>query len=128
MSLMQPGLSPYPFAGQGIGQGIGGFSMQPFGGQQPLNQLLQTLQFLPHQLQQLQQIQLLQHQQVQQLLQIVPAQLQQLHQVIQFIAQQIPSLQSQQFGQSPWASLQAGGYNVPFQSFGTQFAQPGQVM
>jgi len=123
---MQPGLSPFPYGGQGIGS----FSGQgpQFG--HPINQALQTLQFLPQQLQQLQQIQLLQHQQVQQLLQIVPAQLQQLQQTIQYIAQQIPSVaqQGQQLGQAPWASLQAGGFGVPFQSPFAQFGQPGQVM
>ena len=138
---MQPGLSPFQSTGQGVfpygGQGFGSFSTQAQFGH-PLQQALQTLQFLPQQLQQLQQIQLLQHQQVQQLLQIVPAQLQQLQQTIQYIAQQIPaiaqqvpSLQGQQqFGQSPWASLQAGstGFGIPFQTPFSQFGQPGQVM
>jgi hypothetical protein len=124
---MQPGLFGSPYGTQGIGT-------VPSSGQlygQPLQQILQSLQFVPYQLQQLHQIELMQHQQVQQLLQVIPSQLQQLQQTIQLIAQQIPGLQqSQWLGQSPWAGLsQTAGYGVPFQpsSFGA-FGQPGQVM
>jgi hypothetical protein len=127
---MQPGLMGSPYSGQGIGS-LSTFGQQQYG--HPLQQVLQSLQFLPYQLQQLQQVQLIQHQQVQQLLQVIPAQLQQLQQTIQLIAQQIPSLQQSQWsGQSPWAQLPqtaGGGYGMPFQpsSFGA-FGQPGQVM
>ncbi len=125
--ITQPGLSPFSYAGQGVGSFMQG--QQQFG--HPLQQALQTLQYVPQQLQQLQQVQLLQHQQVQQLLQIVPAQLQQLQQTIQYIAQQIPAIAQQgQFGQSPWANLQPGaaGFGAPFQTPFAQFGQPGQVM
>jgi hypothetical protein len=119
---IQPTLSSgMPFSGQPLG----GFGTLTY----PQQPNVQSLQFVPYQLQQLQQVQLLQHQQLQQLLQIVPAQLQQIQQVIQLIAQQIPSLQSQPFGQSPWTGLSqtTGGFGVPLQpSFGT-FGQ-GQVM
>lgn len=125
---MQPGLSGSPFTHQGIGS----FSAFPQIYTQPFPQILQALQYLPQQLQQLQQVQWIQHQQVQQLLQTVPTQLQQLQQIIQFIAQQLPSLQNQQFGgQSPWTLPQTlgSGYGVPFQpsAYGG-LGQQGQVM
>jgi hypothetical protein len=67
------------------------------GSTQPLQQLLQFLQFVPQQVQQLQALQQ-QLAQIQPLLQYVPAQLQQLQQMIQFIPQQIQLLQQQPYG------------------------------
>ena len=124
---MHLGVAGLPYTGQGISS----FSTLPQIYTQPLQQIAQSLQYVPYQLQQLQQVQYLQHQQIQQLLQAVPVQLQQIQQALQVLAQQIPSLHQQSFGQAPWASLsQTGaGYGIPFQStgFGAQFGQ-GQVM
>ena len=122
------GLSPHG------GQAFGTFPGQGFGawqqphGQQPLQQIFQSLQVVPYQLQQLQQ----QLAQVQQLLQIVPAQLQQLQQLVQYIPQQIQQLQ-QPFGQQqqPFGPSLGLGGGMPFQSMSAinPFAgQPSPVM
>lgn len=69
---------------------------------QPLQQIFQILQMVPHQLQHLQQLQYAQQQQlvhVQQLLQAIPAQLAQLQQS-SFAATPLWGIASQGFGQS----------------------------
>jgi hypothetical protein len=123
------GLSPYgPFTVSG---GLS-TSPQPYG--QPLQQILQILQFVPQQLQHLQQLQHVQQQQlqhVQQLLQVVPTQLAQLQQLIQFVPQQIQ--QMQQLSQAPQPFGHASGLSgfaaaPPWGVAPQIFGQSSQVM
>ena len=107
-------------------------STQPQQYGQPLQQIFQILQMVPHQLQQLQQLQYAQQQQlqhVQQLLQAVPAQLAQLQQQIQIVPQQIQQLQQQP--QQPYAQasgLSSFAATPPWGIASQSFGQPGQVM
>ena len=120
------GLSPqWPFAPTGIPAG-----QLQYG--QPLQQIFQVLQMVPHQLQHLQQLQYAQQQQlqhVQQLLQAVPAQLAQLQQLIQIVPYQIQQLQQQPqqpFG--PQSGLGSFG-TTPLWGIGSPgLGQSGQVM
>jgi hypothetical protein len=104
------GQLPYaqPWSGPPTGYGLGS--------PQPLQQVLQLLQIVPHQLQQ---VQLLQQQQLlhlQQLLQFVPAQLQQLQQLIQSVPHQVQQLQQgQPFGPPLSGPL---GFGLVPQAFG----------
>jgi hypothetical protein len=144
--VIASGLSPY--GGQGFSSNPFAFQQPywqsptntPVGGvnpfsSQPLQQIFQLLQSVPHQLQQLQQLeyqqlQLLQH--VQQLLQVIPAQVAQLQQLIQFVPQQIQQMQQPSQLQQPFGQIAGlGGYATTPQgaiashAFG---AQPGHVM
>jgi hypothetical protein len=78
------------------GQGVGAYPQHPAASAQQLQQIIQTLQFVPYQLQQLQQLGSIQQQQVHQLLQLVPFQLQQLQQILQVVPQQLQQLQQLQ--------------------------------
>jgi hypothetical protein len=106
------GIAPYaPYGGQAVSSNP--FVSQQYG--QPLQQIFQLLQIVPHQLQHLQQLASIQQQQLQQLLQTVQLLLQQ------------PSQLQQPFGQV--AGL--GGFaatppwGIPSQPFSSQ---PGHVM
>ena len=107
-------------------------STQPQQYGQPLQQIFQILQMVPHQLQHLQQLQYAQQQQlqhVQQLLQAVPAQLAQLQQLIQIVPQQIQQLQQQpQQPYVPSSGLSSFAATPPWGIASQGFGQPGQVM
>jgi hypothetical protein len=111
-----------PFGVAGVptawsGPTFGPQSVNPFAQPVAPQQLIQLLQFVPHQLQKLQQLEYLQQQQLQQLqllLQVIPQQLHYIQQTIQYLPQQI-----QQYQQSPAIN--------PFQSAGVPFGGTPQL-
>ena len=131
--ITYPTSQPIPFglSPQWPGALSGNPSTQPQQYGQPLQQIFQILQMVPHQLQHLQQLQYAQQQQlqhVQQLLQVVPAQLAQLQQLIQIVPQQIQQLQQQPQPYTPSSGLSSFAATPPWGIPSQGFAQPGQVM
>jgi hypothetical protein len=106
------GVSPYS------SQSVATYPQGPAAYAQQLQQIIQSLQFVPYQLQQLQHLGSVQQQQIHQLLQLVPFQLQQLQQILQVIPQQLQQLQQLQAQQFYTGTTAPGTGAVMSQPFG----------